>query len=101
MTTQEAIEYFKKNNERIRSTAIDENRTSKFMKETIDANSMAIRSLEAWEKVKEEIENGDYRYTLAKEGYGFGNVVWHENLISTNKVTEIIDKHLQEVENDT
>ena len=57
MTVEETIEYFKNNNERIRSAAIDENRTSKFMKETIDANNMAIKSLESWEKVKKEIHN--------------------------------------------
>ena len=93
MTIQEALELLKDD-----ELADGEEDADKFN----EAYNMAIRSLEAWEKVKDEIENGDYRYTLAKEGYGFGNVVWHENLISTNKVTEIIDKHLQEVEkNDT
>ena len=88
MTVEEATEYFKKCNDRIRSTAIDENRTSKFMKETIDANNMAIKSFEAWEKVKEEI------LTIQKyDGNSFINISY--------LLENIINKHLQEVENGT
>ena len=85
MTVEETIEYFKNNNERIRSTAIDENRTSKFMKETIDANSMAIRSFEAWKKVKENI------LTIQNDGNSFINISY--------LLEKIINKHLKEVEN--
>ena len=88
MTAEEAIKYFKNNNERIRSIAIDENRTSKFMKETIDANSIAIKNIEAWEKVKEEIKN-------AKPVYPDRVRIW-----STDTILAIINKHLKEVENE-
>lgn len=90
MTLEEAIEYFKKNNERIKSTAIDENRTSKFMKETIDANNIAIRSLEAWKKVKEEIKELANKHDTYDE-IGHRNGLWEAD--------DIIDKYLQEVEN--
>ena len=50
------------------------------MREDIQAFTMAIRSLEAWEKVKEEIvENGN-------------------SDINTQTVLFVIDKHLKEVE---
>ena len=51
---------------------------------------MAIRSLEAWEKVREEIQR------KANSGQ------WSEaTVFGMSKAIAIIDKHLQEVENDT
>lgn len=87
MTTQEAIKYFKKNNERIRSTAIDENRTSKFMKETIDANNMAIRSLEADRKIENVL-------------YDIRNKITMLFIFDREQVVEIIDKYIKEVEDE-
>ena len=84
MTIEEAIKYFKNNNERIRSTAIDENRTSKFMKETIDANNMAIKSFESWDKVKDDIRQ----------------MYFTKPITVRNEVLDIINKHLEEIEND-
>ena len=45
--------------------------------------NMAIRSLEAWEKVKEEIKGDIFIYNLGLTG---------------EKIIALIDKHLQEVE---
>ena len=59
-------------------------------RETIDAFTMAIASLEAWERVKQEIE--DMLETLSDGGDDWFTA---EKL---NDVLEIIDKHMQEVE---
>lgn len=47
---------------------------------------IAIRSLDAWEKVKEEINQESHYYGM------------EERFVKVNKAFEIIDKHLQEVE---
>ena len=60
-----------------------------------DARKMAIRSLEAWEKVKEEIESA--KYLKYGQKYGATNCL----ASGLDKALEIIDKHLQEVNNDS
>ena len=54
----------------------------------IESLDSSIRSIEAWEKVKEEIKN-------AKPVYPDRVRIW-----GTDTILGIIDKHLQEVEND-
>lgn len=64
---------------------------------TVEAFDMAIRSLEAWEKVKEEIkEKADFiRHSSGHlKDYDAGQ--WKALL----DALEIIDKHLKEVENE-
>ena len=53
----------------------------------LESIEMAIRSLEAWGKVKEEIKN-------AKPVYPDRVRIW-----GTDTILALIDKHLQEVEN--
>ena len=66
--------------------------------ESIQAYNMAVNSLKAWKTVEEEIKNNDYRYSLAREFNEFGNVVWSENLIPTDKVLKIIHRQLNDLE---
>lgn len=61
----------------------------------VNALSIAIRSLEAWEKVKEDIvikSLGEW-YVGRTDGKS-------EDVILTKDVYDIITKHLKEVEND-
>ena len=58
---------------------------------------MAIRSLEAWEEVKEEIKELPYYDHI--EGYPTNNMNFFK-LLKEEDVLEIIDKHLQEAKND-
>lgn len=57
--------------------------------EVAEAFDMAIASLEAWEKVQQEIND-----LFSKPAYYMPNYNAYEMFL------EIIDKHLQEVEND-
>ena len=58
--------------------------------EEIKTQSMAIKSLEAWEKIKTEIAESKIDNDL-----DFGNEMYYNNAI--NDVLQIIDKHLSEV----
>ncbi len=62
------------------------------------AIDMAIRSLEAWEKVKEEITDKSCEYVLVKNGNYIGEIEWNKTFIPFNEALEIIDKHLKETE---
>ena len=85
MTIEEAIEYNK--NLRMYMKISDKNQPCKFLEENYIALDMAIKSLEAWGKVKEEIQR------KANSGQ------WSEATIyGMNKSISIIDKHLKEVE---
>ena len=66
----------------------------KFEKEGYECLNMAIRSLEAWGKVKEEIETEIKAYDEI--------VTFHRGVrIGLKIAEEFIDKHLKEVENGT
>ena len=82
MTTQEAIEILK-----IDSLSDTEKEADKFCR----AFTMAIRSLEAWEKCRQEIDSKIYDIST-EDTYDDGKSV---GLI---QALEIIDKHLKEVE---
>ena len=51
--------------------------------EQVDALEIAIRSLEAWDKVKNDLDD-----------------LWLKGYSPHTEVMEIIDRHLKEVEND-
>ena len=78
MTTQEAIEQLK-----LTRAANECNDADKYI---LDVFDMAIRSLEAWEKVKEKIEHEQ--------------PICYWNKHGLDRALKIIDKHLQEVENE-
>jgi len=63
--------------------------TDFYDEETAGALKMAIKSLEAWEKVKEEIKDLDLGFVDEeyRAGVAYGIM----------KITKIIDKHLAEV----
>lgn len=89
MTTQEAskilkmlLGYLKGEIEPPSPKTIEE--AEKFEQEGYECLNMAIRSLEAWEKVREEIKE-------LKE-----TSTWY-NIATVIKIDEIIEKHLQEV----
>lgn len=86
MTIEEAIEYNK--NLRMYMKISDKTQPCKFLKENHIALDMAIKNLEAWGKVREEIKYhaDNIKYTDAyRDGFE----------VSLN----IIDEHLKEVEN--
>ena len=85
MTIEKAIEYNK--NLRMYMKISDKTQPCKFLEGNYVALDMAIKSLEVWEKVREEIVN-------MKDNPLFGMVskeTLHEIAL------EIIDKHLSEV----
>lgn len=88
MTIEEAIDYNK--NLRMYMEISDKNQPCKFLKENHIALDMAIKSLEAWKKVKEEIKN---QLELMNEVYS-NNINY---LIGMEEAQKIIDKHLSEV----
>lgn len=96
MTTQEAIEGL----EDMRETMYQEMRKNTFnilkndkvLERYDNAQEMAIRSLEAWELIKKEIEEVGY----ARDEYGD----IRSDILTVNKVMKIINKHLKEVIND-
>lgn len=57
----------------------------------IEAERMAIASLEAWEKVRQEI------IYAAKHTNGYYEAQSNTYWVDLDKVTQIIDKHLQEI----
>lgn len=60
----------------------------------VKANDIAIKSLEAWEKVKEEIESN----MVSLDGLYSYQKSFHNNCNNVRKeCIEIIDKHLSEV----
>ena len=66
-----------------------------YLCQSSEAHKMAIRSLEAWQKVKEDIaikSLGEW-YVGRTDGKS-------EDVILTKDVYDIITKHLKEVEND-
>lgn len=95
MTIEEAIAYFIKTNEGIILAAKDanvydyENQQIKAicMRRTFEANKMAIASLETWNKIKQEIND-----LFSKPA------CYMPNYDAYKMFLEIIDKHLQEVE---
>ena len=65
------------------------------MADVREALSMAIRSLEAWEKLWQEIEQ------LQKDNSNhYGNEVETAKYDAYDDCLDVIDKHLKEVEND-
>ena len=80
MTTQEAIEILK-----IDSLSDTEKEADKFCR----AYNMAIRSLESWEKVKEEAK----AFKEKEHTYDYGGFDR-----AFDGIMDIIDKHLKEVE---
>ena len=88
MTTQEAskilkmlLGYLKGEIEPPNPKTIEE--AEKFEQDGYECLNLAIRSLEAWEKVKAEIEGDIFIYNLGLTG---------------EKIIALIDKHLQEVD---
>ena len=75
MTIKEALEYLD---------------TIPTIGEQVDALEIAIRSLEAWEKVRKEIDECIIDYDL-----DFGNEMFYNNAILD--VLKIIDNHLAEM----
>lgn len=65
-----------------------------------EAYNMAIRSLEAWEKVKEEIKSSLITHGQVVEGEYFADDAESINY-GLNKASEIITEHLKEVEHAT
>lgn len=74
----------------------------------IDALNMAIASLDAWQKVKQEIEDLEKSYGFDKATkYGnkdgkqmdlsYSTMFMYEIAGMVDEIKEIIDKHLQEV----
>ena len=88
MTTQEAIEILKLQNK------FDERYIYGKQPDVEMAIDMAIRSLEAWEKVREDIHNFNGMDTYV---CGDGLYKW----IKAKDIVESINKHLGEVENDS
>ena len=84
MTREEAIKTIK-NRPSFTSMTYDER------KQFSEALSMAIRSLESWEKCRQEIDNNIYDIST-EDTYDDGKSV---GLI---QALDIIDKHLKEVE---
>lgn len=75
------------------------------------ALDMAIRSLEAWEKVKAEIEEIEKNYGFDKatkygnknaeqQNLSYSTMMMYEIAYIIDDIKEIIDKHLQEVKTD-
>ena len=86
MTTQEAIEILN------REIRID-TKTGIILPRVTKAKKMAIQSLEAWKKVKDKIETEIPCYSET--------VPFHQGIrMGLNIASQIIDKHLKEVEND-
>lgn len=87
MTREEAIDFLKSEKEATRELATTCNDKIDYFKKHEEAYDIAIKSLEAWEKVKDEIKNYDNFIICANGQIG----------IHIDKVLEIIDKHLAEV----
>lgn len=87
MTREEAIDFLKSEKEATRelATACNSDKIDYFKKHE-EAYDMAINSLEAWEKVKDEIKNYDNFIICANGQTG----------IHIDKVLEIIDKYSEE-----
>jgi len=88
MTVAEAIAYFKKLVIRIKGIVAEEDEAHKDrFSQSLEATETAVRSLEAWEKVKEEIKDNrdDWIKGLDPE--------WH----TYDRCIAIIDKHLKGV----
>jgi len=87
MTIEKAIEYWQFRYDSARNTEY-----KLWGKDYEDALEMAIKSLEAWEKVKAEIKDLDLGFVDEeyRAGVSYGIM----------KTTQIINKHLKEVEND-
>ena len=82
MTIEEAINHYKFRNEQLEHAKDYEHMETSELKEIeehIEYNNMAIRSLEAWEKIRKEI---------ASDG---------QSDINAKYVLNLIDKHLSEV----
>ena len=62
-------------------------------KQVYQANQMAIKSLEAWKQLKDELLSKSYRYTISAERGCTGNVLWEGNLMPIDEVAEIIKFH--------
>ena len=76
----------------------------------IEAERMAIKSLEAWEKVRQEIEDLEKSYGFDKATkYGnkdekqmdlsYSTMYMYEIAGLVDEIKEIINKHLQEIKN--
>ena len=90
MTREEAIEYNK--NLRMYMKISDKYQPCKFLKENHIAFDMAIRSLEAWEKVRKEIKSlKPYFCNMDNE------VIFKSGEGIVQECIDIIDKHLSEV----
>lgn len=86
MTIEEAIDYNK--NLRMYMKISDKNQLCKFLEENYTALDMAIKSLEAWGKVKKEI-----KFIKEAEIQVYGKASWN----FSGKCLAVIDKHLAEV----
>ena len=76
----------------------------KFEKEGYECLSMAIRSFGAWENVKEELKRQIDHNLEVREKFLVGSYTRIECQVTCTvlaDVTNIIDKHLEEVENGT
>lgn len=68
---------------------------------SLQEHKMVLKLIEAWEKVKAEIEKTTSRYTISRECGVMGQVEWCDRLIKESEVLQIIDKHLKELEGAT
>ena len=88
MTTQEAIDILDHNWTKV----VNPDYTDEELGKVLD---MAIRSLEAWEKVKEAIKNAQENIPESYHTYSY----WR-GLEQALDIVKIFDKHLKEVEHD-